>query len=164
MRPLHAATAVGLLFLIPVAAAVARPPSAGRCRTLRARVVTISVTPTEQQGTVVFRGRAVAGYRVASLVGRITGATPEGAITLDHSMVFSHRRRPAARITTQGDVAVLTPTADACVFDVVEDMNFATAEAPFDTYDLQASDGDARGTIDVCTGENRFDVTVTLCR
>jgi hypothetical protein len=79
-------------------------------------------------------------------------------------MVFTHRRRPAARITTHGDVAVLTPTADPCVLDIVEDMNFATATPPFDVYDLEASDGEAHGTVNLCTGENRFDVTVTVCR
>ena len=141
-----------------------RPAEAGsRCRTLRARVVTYSVSPTEQQGTVVVLGRPLDGYRLGSLLGRITGTAP-GGFTLDHSMVFSHRRRSPARITTNGDVAVLTPTDDPCVFDVVEDMNFATATAPLDVYDLDASDGTARGTIDVCSGENRFDVTVTLCR
>jgi hypothetical protein len=160
MRSLSTASAIGLLAVALATPAGARPTP--RCRTLRARVVTISVTPSEQQGTVVFKGRTLDGYRVASLAGRITGATADG-VTLDHSMVFTHRRRPAARITTQGDVAVLTPTADPCVVDIVEDMNFATATAPFDVYDLDASDGEARGTINVCTGENRFDVTVTVC-
>jgi hypothetical protein len=161
MRSLCTAAAIGLLAVALATPAAARQTK--RCRTLRARVATISVTPSEQQGTVVFQGRSLDGYRVASLAGRITGATADG-VTLDHSMVFTHRRRPAARITTQGDVAVLTPTADPCVVDIVEDMNFATATPPFDVYDLDASDGEARGTIDVCTGENRFDVTVTVCR
>jgi len=156
--------AVVSLLVLLVLPAGAREPATDRCRTLRARVVTLSVSPTEQQGTVLFTGRPIAGYRVASLVGRITGATSDGDVTLDHSMVFTHPRRPVARVTTRGDVAVLTPTADPCVFDVVEDMHFATATPPFDAYDLQASDGEARGTIDLCSGENRFDVRVTLCR
>jgi hypothetical protein len=163
MQALSAALTVSLLSVALAAPADVHTSPASRCRRLRARVVTISVTPSEQQGTVVFKGRALDGYRVASLAGRITGATP-GGVTLDHSMVFSHRRRPAARITTQGDAAVLTPTSDPCVVDIVEDMNFATATPPFDVYDLEASDGEARGTINVCTGENRFDVTVTICR
>jgi hypothetical protein len=139
----------------------ARDPS---CTDLRGRVATFSVTPSEQQGTVVVRGRKPDGYKLASLRGVVTGSAPDGRLLLNHSLVFTHPRKPAARLYTEGDLVRLTPTADPCVLDVVEEVHLAGGQGSFADVDVAASSGEARGTIDVCTGQNAFDLTVRLCR
>jgi hypothetical protein len=134
------------------------------CQDLRGKVVTLSVTATEQQGTITVLGRSLAGYRVASLRGLITGGAPGGGFLLNHSIVFTHPRRPAARLFTEGDEVSLTPTADPCVLDVVEVAHLAGGSGALADVDVVASSGEARGTINVCTLENRFDLRMKLCR
>ena len=158
---MRAALLVGALLLLPVDGSAA--PRAG-CADLRGLVSTLSVSATEQQGTILVKGRKLDGYRVASLRGLITGGAPGGGFLLNHSIVFTHPRRPASRLYTEGDVVTLTPTADPCVVDVLEEVHLAGGDGTFADVDVVASSGRAEGTINVCTLQNRFELRMRLCR
>jgi len=58
----------------------------------------------------------------------------------------------------------ITPTTDPCVLDVVEEVHLAGGEGAFADVDVATSSGEARGTIDLCTSQNRFDLSMRLCR
>jgi hypothetical protein len=157
-----------LPFVIATAAggapAARRPRGDDACREFRGRVVTLSVSATEQQGTITVIGPPLAGFRVASLRGLVTGGAPGGGVLVNHSVVFTHPRRPAARLFTEGDVVTLTATGDPCVVDVQEVVHLAGGSGVFADVDPVASSGEARGTLNVCTLENRFELLMRLCR
>jgi hypothetical protein len=134
------------------------------CRRYRGRIDTYSVSPTEQQGTVLFVGRKPEGFRTATLRGHDLVLLPGGTATLSHDLVFTNKDRPMAAVFTAGDEVALASTADPCVLDVVETPHFVRATGAFAAYDLDRSTAEVVGTLDVCTGENRFDIALTLCR
>lgn len=96
----------------------------------------------------------------SAFIGGISGTIDDypdaGHVKLSHNLGFPG----TGTIVTSGDIATLTGMIDACRLGVSEAMNYSYGTGPFANATMTAT---ATGSLNICTGENRFKVTGKMC-
>lgn len=128
------------------------------CFDIKGKVLTSTINPTTQLGTIEISGAA--GDLEGAILGQITGSNTSALpmITyLDHTIVFPRK----GGVITRNDVAELTPVAnDACKFKVKERLNIIAGTGKFSGA---SGTGTALGSVNFCTGDNKFFISISLC-
>lgn len=128
------------------------------CFDIKGKVLTSTINPTTQLGTIEISGEA--GDLEGAILGLITGnntSTLPIITYLDHTIVFPGK----GRVVTRNDVAELTPVKnDACKFKVKERLNIITGTGKFSGA---SGTGTALGSVNFCTGDNKFFISISLC-
>lgn len=128
------------------------------CFDLKGKVLTSSISATNQLGTIEVSGGA--GDLEGGILGQITNSNTSSlpiVTYLDHTIVFPGK----GGLITHNDVAQLEPVpTDACTFKAKEQLNIVMGTGKFNGA---SGTGTAIGTVNFCTGNNKFFISATIC-
>ena len=143
------------LSLLGVIGAVGTANAADTCFEVRGRVDTQALADQSHQVGVA---RLEIGEKkfVGGIAGTIAQYLSQTSVLLDHNMGFPG----SGTIVTNGDLATLTGMLDACRMGITEAIHYTYGTGVFANATLTAT---ATGTLNFCTGENRFSVTGNMC-
>ena len=139
-----------------VVAAWAGALQAETCVAFEAKTRTNSIDVTRQLGVIKLELADELEFK-GGMMGEIESIVNETTTVLNHTLAFG----PAGVIFTQGDQAQIVGQIDACTLAAVEKIHFAGGTGPLGA--LAQGEGVAEGTLNICTGINRFKVHGRLC-
>ena len=128
------------------------------CFDMKGKVLTSSISAANQLGTIEVSGGA--GDLEGGILGQITSTNSSSlpiVTYLDHTVVFPGK----GGFITHNDVSQLEPIPnDACTFRAKEQLNIVMGTGKFNGA---SGTGTAIGTVNFCTGNNKFFISVSVC-
>lgn len=152
MKKIHRAALAGMLIACSTSYAQAA------CFSIQGKVHTTSLDQTTQLGTIELNTEI--GALEGAILGHITGANTSSipVVTyLDHAVTFPGK----AALFTHNDMGQLEPIPnDACTFKATEQLNIVGGAGKFSGA---SGSGTAVGTVNICTGDNKFFISGQIC-
>lgn len=139
-----------------IAGAIGTANAADTCFPITGRVETQSLAGQIHQVGVARLNIGGSAF-IGGISGTITGSGVTGQTILDHNLGFPGN----GTIVTNGDIATITGQIDACRLGVSETIMYKSGTGVF--ANAMSMTATATGSINFCTGENRFRVVGQIC-
>jgi len=138
-----------------IAGAIGTANAADTCYPITGRVETQSLADQIHQVGVA-RLNIGGSTFVGGSSGTLIQYLDQVHVQLDHNLGFPGN----GTIVTNGDIATITGPIDACRLGVTEALHYTYGTGVFANATMTAT---ATGSLNICTGENRFKVTGQMC-
>ena len=149
---------MGMILAVVVIASSINHQVMAECFDLKGKVLSSTINATTQLGTIelVGGGRELEGGILGQITSSNTSSLP--IVTyLDHTVVFPGK----GSLFTHNDVSQLEPVPnDACTFKAKHQLNIVMGTGKFNGA---SGTGTAIGTVNFCTGTNKFYISASVC-